>query len=80
MTSTLDVAALLVTIVGILAGACVATVAPWRTGLVVALDFWTAAGLLRLAEPEKWQAIAGAAGIILVRQVVSYGLRRAPTS
>ncbi len=41
-----------------------------RAALPVALDFLTAAGLLRLSAQQTWQAIAGAAAVIAVRHLV----------
>ena len=42
-----------------------------RLALAVALELWTAAGLLRLTEGASWYAVAGAAAIIATRKVVS---------
>lgn len=39
--------------------------------LAVALELWTAAGLLRLTEGASWRAVAGAAAIIATRKVVA---------
>jgi hypothetical protein len=40
-----------------------------RAALPVFLDLLLAAGLLRLAVADTWQAIAGAAGVIAVRKL-----------
>jgi hypothetical protein len=70
--------ALLCTAAGAVAGA----VAAARTrrllpSLPLAVDFWLAAGLLRLSGDPTWQTIASAACIIAVRQIVRLGLRQA---
>ncbi len=39
--------------------------------LAVALELWTAAGLLRLTEGASWYAVAGVAAIIATRKVVA---------
>jgi len=45
-----------------------------RTALPVLLDLLLAAGLLRLSADLGWGAIAGAAAIVLIRKLVSFGL------
>jgi hypothetical protein len=49
----------------------------WRAGLGLALDLWVAAGLLRLSSVTSGTSLAGVAVIIVVRHVVSAGLRPA---
>ncbi len=79
MTSLLVQAALACTVAGLGAAALVlATVRDVRLALRVALEFWLAAGLLRLAGPPSISAIATAAGILVVRQLVFVGLRASP--
>lgn len=68
--------ALLCTAGGLVAGLLVLL----RTGafpiaLKVGLEFWTAAGLLRLSQSGTWRAIGAAAAIVAVRQLIGYGLR-----
>jgi hypothetical protein len=79
MTRLLEQAALLCTAAGLIAGALVvgSTRDP-RLGLRVALEFFMAAGLLRLAGPLSAMTLATAAGILAVRQLVSLGLRPSP--
>ncbi|GHJ44624.1 hypothetical protein Cs7R123_19660 [Catellatospora sp. TT07R-123] len=61
---------------GLVAGGLVlATGATARLALAVALDFWLAAGLLRLALPVPWQAVAAAAAILAIRRLLSAALR-----
>lgn len=81
MTQLLDQAALICTIAGLLAGAATAAAARnGRLGLRVALDFWLAAGLLRLAGPVSVTTVATAAGLLVIRELVMFGLREsAPT-
>lgn len=45
-----------------------------RVGLHLALTFWTAAGLLRLSMSASWMALAVAAIVIAVRQIVGRAL------
>lgn len=44
--------------------------------LRMALDFWLAAGLLRLGSAPGWQPILVAATIVALRQLVGRSLRR----
>jgi hypothetical protein len=48
---------------------------PWATTIL--LDFFTAAGLLRLVGSPTWSSLATVALTISVRQVASLGLRLA---
>jgi uncharacterized membrane protein len=70
---------MLCVVAGLVCGALALVVArDARTALRVALDFWVAAGLLRLAlEPGGGQLLAVAA-IIAIRQLVGIALRRPP--
>ncbi len=43
--------------------------------LPVLLDFLLAAGLLRLSASQTWTAIGSAAAIIIIRKVVTLGLK-----
>lgn len=52
----------------------------WREGVNMALSLWVAAGLMRLSATRDWTAITASAGIIFVRQLVSFGLRRGGVS
>ena len=74
--STVVSGALLVTAGG-LAAALVAWSAThkWQVALQVLLEFLTAAGLLRLVVATGYRAIASAALIIVIRHIVSFGLR-----
>jgi hypothetical protein len=47
-----------------------------RTALQVALDFWLAAGLLRLGGPPGWPPLLVAAAIVVVRRLAASALRR----
>lgn len=78
MTEVIDALALLCTVAGLVAG--VVVLGAGRDGLLavqVALDFWTAAGLLRLAGPPSWQRLAAAAAIPALRQLLKLSLRSA---
>ncbi len=60
---------------GLAAAVLGAAVGRWRDGLLVTLDLWIGAGLLRLAFDPGLQSIAAAAGVIAVRRLVSAALR-----
>jgi hypothetical protein len=64
---------------GLLAGsAAVLSTRNGVLGLQIALEFWVAAGLLRLTGDLTWSVLAGAAAIVALRQLLNYGLRVAP--
>jgi uncharacterized membrane protein len=74
--AALDAAALVLTAAGLAAAAvAVALTRDWRAALGMALELWLAAGLLRLSRPAEWRALAVAATVVVVRQVVTRGLR-----
>lgn len=65
---------------GVLAGAIAAvTTRHAFSSLRLAVDFWFAAGLLRLSGSPGWTTVLSAAGILVVRQLVSRGLRTGRT-
>lgn len=51
--------------------------APLRRGFPLALDFWLAAGLLRLSAEADWPAIATAGAIVCLRRLVGTALASA---
>ena len=60
---------------GIFAGMVVALrTRSLREGIRVALDLWTAAGLLKLAADASWAAIAIAAIVVALRHLISANL------
>lgn len=71
-----DALALLCTAAGLVAGLVVlsASRAP-LLAVGVALEFWTAAGLLRLAGPLTWQRLVTAAAIVALRRLLGVSLR-----
>jgi hypothetical protein len=78
MTTIIHDAALLVTAAGLLVGAlALAKTRQIPLSLAVLLDFFTAAGLLRLVGPPTWSRLATVALTITVRQLASRGLRAA---
>ncbi len=84
MTEIVNTLVILCTAGGVAAGLLViVSVRDGRLALRVALEFWTAAGMLRLANPPSWGTIGAAAGILAVRQLINVGLRltaeRAPS-
>jgi hypothetical protein len=71
--------ALLCTTGGLISGLIVlVTVRRPVLALQVAIDFWVAAGLLRLTGRPSCEAIVGAAGILALRQVITFTLRHSP--
>ncbi|MER7278681.1 hypothetical protein ABT369_29990 [Dactylosporangium sp. NPDC000244] len=46
-----------------------------REALRMALDFWLAAGLLRLGATPGWEPLLVAATILAIRQLVGWSLR-----
>jgi hypothetical protein len=76
MTTIIHDAALLCTVAGLMVGAL--TLVRTRQlplSLAVLLDFFTAAGLLRLVGPPTWSRLATVALTITIRQLASRGLR-----
>ncbi len=76
MSGLVDALALLCTVAGLVAGLIVLSAS--RVPLLalgVALEFWTAAGLLRLAGPFTWQRLATAAAVVALRRLLGVGLR-----
>ncbi len=75
-TGLITSAALAVTAAGLVAAAVVlaATRRP-AFALKVLLEFFLAAGLLRLTGSPDWPALLTAAAVILVRRLVGFGLR-----
>ena len=52
----------------------------FRTGFSLALDFWMAAGLLKLSSAPSWPAILTSAALILIRKTSTLSLRTKVTS
>jgi hypothetical protein len=78
MTTIIHDAALLVTAAGVVVGGlALAKTRQIPLSLAVLLDFFTAAGLLRLVGPPTWSRLATVALTITVRQLASRGLRAA---
>jgi hypothetical protein len=78
MTTIIHDAALLVTAAGIVVGGLsLAKTRQIPLSLAVLLDFFTAAGLLRLVGPPTWSRLATVALTITIRQLASRGLRAA---
>lgn len=49
----------------------------WRESVPVALELWTAAGLLKLASERSWSRIAAVAIIVVLRRLLwGWGLGR----
>lgn len=66
---------------GVVAGfVTVLVTADGRAALRLALDFWLAAGLLRLALPVTWQTLLAAASILAVRQIAGPTLWRSASA
>jgi hypothetical protein len=76
VTVLLRYASLICVVAGLICGVlALATARDARIALRVALDFWLAAGLLRLALPAAPMQLLAIAAIIAVRQVVGLALR-----
>jgi uncharacterized membrane protein len=70
--------ALVVTAAGLVAaGVTLARTRQIAWAMTILLDFFTAAGLLRLVGPPSWSSLAAVALTISVRQLASLGLRLA---
>ena len=65
LADLVTVAALLVAVVALV------TTRSWRAAVRVLLDLLTAAGLIRLSATPSWTALATAAGIVALRQLLS---------
>ncbi|WP_433522063.1 hypothetical protein ACQPZ2_33420 [Nocardia pseudovaccinii] len=76
MTAVLHQAAVLVTLLGVLAAACVGLrLRRIQPTLPVLTDFLVAAGLIRLADEPSWTSLAVAAATIAVRMLLNTELR-----
>ena len=81
MTSAADAAALLVAIAALLATAVVlGRTRSMRQALPVFLDLLTAAALLRLSAAPAWSALVVTAIVIVLRRLVTAGIRTASTT
>jgi len=77
VSTLLQGGALLLTVVGLLCGLLVLVrQQDIRQAVSVLLEFLIAAGLLRLSDYQTYRSISTAAVIILVRKLVTFGLRR----
>ncbi|MBW8487268.1 DUF1622 domain-containing protein [Actinomadura parmotrematis] len=80
MTALLQLAALCCVVAGLVAGGAVGLATrSLRAGLPVALDFWLAAGLLRLGADPGWTSLLATAAIVAVRRLVTWSLGTART-
>jgi hypothetical protein len=79
VTTIIGYASMLCVLAGLLTGALVLlTVRNPRLALQVALDFWVAAGLLRLSVRPGWDQLLSAAAILAVRQIAGLTLWSPP--
>ncbi|MFG1992593.1 hypothetical protein ACGFJ7_21700 [Actinoplanes sp. NPDC048988] len=79
MTTLIQYASLICVTAGLVCGVLVlGTTRDLRTALRTALDFWLAAGLLRLALPNSATQLLAIVAIIAVRQLVSRALSAHP--
>lgn len=77
MSTLLRGAALLLTVLGLVCGLLVLVrERDIRLAVAVLLEFLLGAGLLRLADHPTSRAIATAAVIVLVRKLITFGLRQ----
>lgn len=81
MSTALQVMSVTCTAFGIVSAAAVLVRGHGVHGSVkVLLDFLLAAGLLRLADDPRWQQLATAAALVVVRRLLSAGLASTPLS
>jgi hypothetical protein len=79
--AVVDTVALGVTAAGLVAAAAtLGATGRLRLAVKVLLDFLLAAGLLRLSGQPGWTALATAAAVVAVRQLVGLGLRARRTA
>jgi hypothetical protein len=64
-------------VIGLLTAAAVTVRGDWKDGVGLGLEFWVAAGLLKLSVATTWMAIASAIIIITVRRAVMWAIGRA---
>jgi uncharacterized membrane protein len=79
--NVIDAASLTVSGAGVVAGA--ATLAATRRAalaLAIALELWTAAGLLKLTAEGTWRSVATAGMILLLRKLVVSAIKRPPVT
>ena len=77
VTAVAAQASALCVLAGLVAGAAVlVSVRQPTVALAVALELWTAAGLLRLTGAPTIEAVATAAGVLVVRRLVVVSLHR----
>lgn len=77
MSAALQSGALLVTLLGLVSGALVLLRGrELLPAMGVLLEFLLAAGLLRLADDPGWRQLVTAAAVVVLRRVVSLGLRQ----
>lgn len=77
MSGLLQGAALLTTLLGLACGFLVLVrQRDVRAALAVLLEFLLAAGLLRLSDHPTYRSLATAAVIVVIRKLVTIGLRR----
>lgn len=79
MSEAVDTAPLVLALVAVLVGGVALVVArELRSALPLTLELLMAAGLLRLAASDSWEAISTVAAVVLVRKLVLFGLRQTP--
>lgn len=64
-------------VIGLLTAAAVTVRGDWKDGVGLGLEFWVAAGLLKLSVATTWMAIASVVIIITVRRTVMWAIGRA---
>jgi hypothetical protein len=67
-------------VIGMLAFAAVTLRGNWREGVALGLQFWVAAGLMKLFAATTWATIASAVIIITVKRAVMWSIHRAATT
>jgi len=76
MPYSLDALAAIVSGAGLVVGLIVLSATrAWRMALFSMLDFWLAAGLMRLSGAPSWPVIGSAAALIAIRRLSAATLR-----
>ncbi|HKU37937.1 MAG TPA: hypothetical protein VJR89_07315 [Polyangiales bacterium] len=75
MTAWIDAGAFVVSVFGLAVLVLGTARGLFRPAVHMTLTLWMAAGLMRLSSLQSWQPLVAAAAIVLIRNLVSRGLR-----
>jgi hypothetical protein len=71
----LDAGAVALTLLGMVVAGLGTAAAEPRAGLLLLLDLWTGAGLVRLSSDLDWKKLATAALVIAIRKLTAHRLK-----